>query len=305
MKKFVNSIAIILSVSLFAFMALASGSSDTKETKKIVGDESGKVIEENSDSSTEDNTKEKVTIKEQVLVEQDGVKITAKEYVTDSFWGDGVKVLVENSTDRNIMVGCTALIVNNYNISDLFATEVAAGMSANDTIYLSSNELNAAGIDSVGKIEVYFHVYDNDTWDNIFDSECITIETSAIGDMKIEAHDDGYELYNENGIRIVGKAVDENSFWGAGILLFIENTTDTNISVHVDNFAVNGFMLTPIFSCDVYSNRMAIDDITLLSTELEENGIDEIEKVSLSFRISDCDSYNKIVETDTIEFEVK
>lgn len=305
MKKFVNGLIFVLVLSMFSFMALASGSSskEEKETKKIVGDESGVVIE--GDDEVVEETNELVTINEQVLLDSEGIKITAKEYVEDSFWGEGIKILIENSTDKNIMVGCTALIVNNYNISDLFAADVAAGMNANETIYLSSNELEAAGIDTVGKVEIYFHIYDDDTWDKIFDSECITVETSAVNDADYSAHDDGYELYNDNDIRIVGKAVDEDSFWGTGILLYIENNTDRNIVVQADNMAINGFMVTPYFSCDVYGHRMAIDDISILRSELEENDITEINKVSLSFRIHDSDTYDTIVNTETIEFSVE
>ena len=43
------------------------------------------------------------TIEEQVLYDGDGIRITAKEYVTDSIWGDGIKVLLENDTDNDIM----------------------------------------------------------------------------------------------------------------------------------------------------------------------------------------------------------
>ena len=44
------------------------------------------------------------------------------------------------------MVGCKALIVNNYMISDLFASEIAAGKKANEVMYLSNSQLKAAGI---------------------------------------------------------------------------------------------------------------------------------------------------------------
>ena len=36
-------------------------------------------------------------------------------------------------------------------ITDLFVSEIAVGKKSNDTIYLSSSELKAAGIDTVGK----------------------------------------------------------------------------------------------------------------------------------------------------------
>ena len=40
-------------------------------------------------------------------------------------------------------------------ITDLFSADVAAGKQSNEVMYLSSTELKAAGIDTVGQIEMY------------------------------------------------------------------------------------------------------------------------------------------------------
>ena len=246
-----------------------------------------------------------VSIEEQVLYDQDGLKITAKEYTSDDIWGDGIKVLIENDTDQDIMLSCDALIVNDYMIHDLFASEIAAGKKANETIYLSSSELKAAGIDTVGRIEIYFHGSDTATFDTLFEKERAVIETSAVDEMDTKANDDGMELYNEDGIRIVGKTVDENSFWGAAILLYIENDSGHDVGISVDDMSINGFMMTPYFSTQVYDGKKSLDDITLLSSELEENGIEAVEEVELKFHIYDLDSYETIADSDPITFTAK
>lgn len=69
------------------------------------------------------------SINGEVLVDQDGIKITATEYVTDSIWGDGIKLLVENNSAKDYTIGCDALIVNDYMITDLFSADVAAERS--------------------------------------------------------------------------------------------------------------------------------------------------------------------------------
>lgn len=245
------------------------------------------------------------TIEEQILIDRDGIRVTAKQYVTDSIWGEGIKVLIENNSDIDVMVGCDALIVNGYMISDLFSADVAAGKKANDTIYLSSSELKAAGIDVVGRVEIYFHAYDSDSYDSIFGKESAVIETSAIDRIDTKANDDGVELYNEGGIRIVGKTVDENSFWGMAILLYMENDSGRDAVIQVEDLSVNGFMMTPYFSADVYDGKKALDDITLMSSELEENGIESIEDVELKFHIYDPESYDTIADSDIISFSAK
>ena len=212
-------IVAVLCLAVFAAMALGRGQSDSDETKQAVSSEgSEKVDTDENTSNASDVSKASsgaaVTIDEQVLFDQDGIVVTATEYVTDNIWGDGIKLLLENNSDKDVTVGCNALIVNDYMITDLFSSGIAAGKKSNETLYLSSSQLKAAGIENVGKIEIYFHIYDSSTYDTVFDPECVVIQTSAYANMDTMPNDAGTELYHQDGIKIVGKTVDENSFWG-------------------------------------------------------------------------------------------
>lgn len=300
MRKRMKVLAVVLCLSMFFTIAQACGSSDSDDKKDVVSSE-------NKDgSSTEDTGNETVvTIEEQVLFEKDGIVITAKEYVTDRIWGDGIKLLIENNSDKSVTVGCNALIVNNYMISDLFVSGVAAGKKANEIMYLSNTELEAAGIESVGQIEAYFHVYDSDTYETLFDTECVTIQTSEYENMDTVADDTGVELYNTDGIRIVGKTVDENSFWGTAILLYCENNSGKNIVISVDEMSINGFMMNPLFTTTVYDGKMALEDITIFSEDLVANGIEAIEDVELKFHIYDAATYETIADSEVINFSAQ
>ncbi len=300
-KLFGLTLALILVFSLSA-----CGGSSTQ--KPITDDESTQTSTADQSTTQEsESTAETtaVTIENTVLLDQDGLIITAKELVDDSIWGMGVKVLIENNTEENLGVQCNSLIVNNYMITDLFSCSVAAGKKANDTIYLSSSGLEAAGITTISDIVISFHVYDSDTYDTLFDTDEIELKTSAYGTVEQPVMDDGKELYNQDGIRIVGKYVDENSFWGAGVLLFIENNYGENITVQCDNMSINGFMVTPYFSCAVNNGRMALDDITIMSSDIEENDITSVDDIELVFKIFNPDTYQTIVETDPITFSTK
>ena len=306
MKK-MKAIGLMATMLVFGMMSLGSGSSTDTETKEIVTDSDTEAdaqeVAASSSETTAGNATD-ITIEEQVLFEKDGLKVTATEYVVDSLWGDGIKLLIENNGASDIGIGCTALIVNDYMISDLFSTTVAAGKKANETLYLSNSGLQAAGIENVGKVEVYFHTFDSDSYMTISDIGCVTIQTSEFDSMDSTPNDEGQELYNENGIRIVGKYVDENSFWGAAVLLYIENNSGKNRIIQCDDMSINGFMITPFFSSTVYDGKKAIDEITLMSSDLEENGITSIEDIELKFNIMDEDFMNN-VETDAISFSAK
>lgn len=253
----------------------------------------------------DDTNAAEISIEPQVLLQQSGVTITAQEYVSDSFWGDGIRILTENQSGHNITVGCTALMVNDYMITDLFAVNVADGKKDQSVIYFLSSELKAAGIERIGKIEIYFHIYDSDSWDDLYNSGCITIQTSDYDNMDSTPDDMGQELYNANGIRIVGKEVDEDSFWGMAVLLYIENNSGRNIVVSCDDLSVNDYMMTPLFVSTVYNGKKAIDDITIFSSELEENGITHLERVEFTLQIRDNDTYEMISDTAPIQISTQ
>ena len=289
---------------LFGMMSLGSGSDTTSESKEIVVDDETASEESTEATEVEETPATEITIDEQVLFEQDGLKVTATEYVVDSIWGDGVKLLIENDGSTDIGLACTALIVNDYMISDLFSSTVAAGKKDYETLSLSSSGLKAAGIENVGQIEIYFHTFDADSYMTISDIDCVTIKTSAYDIMDSTPNDSGQELYNADGIRIVGKYVDENSFWGAAVLLYIENNSGKNKVIQCDDMSINGFMVTPYFSSTVYDGKKAIDDITLMSTELEENNITSVDDIELKFRIMN-DDFSNSYESDLITFSAK
>lgn len=296
MKKRTNLLALVLSITAITFTLLGC-SSDTGQKKSIAAP--GSATETGGGGADQASADE--SINEQVLVDQDGIKITATEYVTDSIWGDGIKLLVENNSVKDYTIGCDALIVIDYMITDLFSADVAAGKKSNEVMYLSSTELKAAGIDTVGQIEMYFHAYDSN-WDNLFKNVYSKLETSEFANMDTTPNDEGQELYNVNGVRIVGKTVDENSFWGTAILLYIENTSGQNVGINVDNMSINGYMMTPLFSTTVYDGKKSIDDITIMSSDLEANGITSVDQVELKFHIYNAESYDTIADSDAITF---
>lgn len=300
MRKRMKLLTIVLCLSMFFTVAQGCGSSDSDDGKDLVSSEN-----KGDSVTTDESGKATVTIEEQVLFERDGIVVRAKEYVTDRIWGDGIKLLIENNSDKNVTVGCNALIVNNYMISDLFVSGVAAGKKANEVMYLSNTELEAAGIENVGQIEAYFHVYDTDTYETLFDTDCVTIQTSGFAGMDMVADDSGEELYNENGIRIVGKTVDENSFWGTAILLYCENNSGKNISISVNEMSINGFMMDPLFTTTIYDGKRAYEDITIFAEDLTANGIETIEEVELRFHIYDAESYEPIADSDVVVFSTQ
>lgn len=267
-------------------------------------DEKQEISNKDKEQKTTEAKNTKLSIEEQVLWEVNDVKLTATAIEEDSIFGTGIKILAENNSDKDVSFFCDALIVNDYMISDLMSINVTAGNKVNDTIDLFSSELEAAGIDKIGKIEMYIHMSDPDTYETIEKSECITIKTSLFDEIDTEADTSGTVLLEQDGIKIIGKYVDEDSFWGAAALLYIENNSDKNIIVQTDDVAINGFMISSICSQDVYAGKKAFATVDFLSSSLEENNITSVDTVEMKFQVLDED-YNHIIDTDKIGFSAK
>lgn len=291
MKKLFKIIAVILVIGIFRSVA---GCGSSSNDKNLVSSTGGTSSAKSAD----------VTVEEQVLLDQDGIKITATGYEKGDIMGDGINVVIENNSDTDYTVTCDALIVNDYMFTDLFASTVAAGKKANETIYLSKNQIKDAGIDAVGRVEVYFRCYDG-SYNNLFKNVYADIHTSRYDDMVVPTVSEGTELYNRDGIKIIGQALNENSIWGTAIVLYCENNSGQNIFVTVDDLSINGYMIDPVYASTVYDGKKSIDEITIFSSDLEKNNIETIEDVELKFHISNNETFSTIVTSEPITFSAQ
>lgn len=306
MKKLISlALAMIMILSLTA----CGGGSTTVEKEIVKDDKTTETTQQAGEKVSEEENKSDVpvipTIEETVILEYEGVKVTAMEYTADSIWGDGIKLLVENNGDKSVGVSCENVIVNDYMLTDFFSTTVAAGKKDNETLYLSSTELEAAGVTNVGKVEAQLYLYDAESYSTIYTGELVEIQTSEYANMDTTADNVGAELYNENGVRIVGKYVNEDSFWGAAILLYVENNTGRDITVSCEDLSVNGFMVDAWFYCDIVAGKKAVEEITLFDSTMEENGITSIEDIELVFTAHDSNTYADIFKSEPISFSAK
>lgn len=295
-------LSLILSAAIALTLASCTVESD-EDIKSITADNgnSSGDISDNTDSTQQTMSPE---ISEQICFEYEGLKATATKIEDDMIWGKGLKLSFENNSDKDLSVTTDAVIVNNCMVTDLFVADIAAGKKSNETLYLSSSDLEAAGIENIGQIEIYFRVYESDTFETVYKADCVTIKTSFFDTMDTSADNSGNTLYDADGIKIIGKYVDEDTFWGSSVLLLIENNSGKNITVSCDDMSINGYMISGFLYSTVYSGKYAIDSIEIFSSELEENSITSIEEIEVKFSIIDPETFSTITETDPISFSV-
>ncbi len=303
-KYFLQKLLILV---LVIFIVSGCGTTETKEVENDNPQTTNATQQENSNDKQDNNSvqsKKEAAIEEQVLLEYGDVKITAKG-LGENFMGPELKILIENDSSSDVTVSLDDVVVNNYMMSGFLYETVAAGKKSNTSFSIYDSSLANAGIENIGKIELYFSLVDPNSYNTIYESDLIEIKTSLFGEMDETPNDLGKELVNQNGIRIVGKYFNKNSIWGNSVVLYIENNTDRNIMVSADDISVNGFMITALFAEGVRPNRKAIGVMYLSSGDLEENGIETVEEISTKFEVYDADSYRAILQTDEVSFSIE
>ena len=247
---------------------------------------------------------EEVTIKKQVLVDQDGVVITAEEYICNQEDGEGILLSVANNTDKSIDVSLGTVFVNDYLIDSRFTEDVAAGETEYIKMIMDEYDLEQASIEAIGQIESNFVIYDTETCDEKLESDLIKIKTSAYAEMDNEPMSDGVELYNEHGVRIVGMSVNEEGAFGTDLVLCMENSTKKDMILHVREVSANGIESDGVFIGYAPAGKKSLNTYCFSTTDMEKNGIDKIEEIEMKFSIEDKETTERI-ESEIIKFNVE
>lgn len=243
----------------------------------------------------------KAEISETVLVDEAGVKITAKSLSDGSFFGPELKILIENNSGTDLTFQCRNSSVNGYMVETMMSADVANGKKASDSITFMDSGLELAGIKDIADMEFSFHIFTTDDWDTYLDTDLIQLKTSIADTYTYEFDDSGDLACDTNGIKIVVKGLSEDSsIFGPSVVVYIENSSTQNVTVQVRNVSINGFMVDDMFSCDVDTGKHAIDTITFMSSDLEENEIEKIEDVELSFHIFSFETWDTIADTEPV-----
>jgi len=275
-----------------------SGQNDSKvqnKTDETIGNEENTELSQDEDSET-DIKKKEVTIEETLLFDKDGITIAVTGYKSDD-WADSIEFCVENNSDRDITISSDDVIINDYMTLESLYFEVSAGKKLNDSISLFDDSYG----DTAGKVEIYFDIYDSETYDDLFVDEYFVFETSALEGMKRKSVD-GTEVYNSDGVKIVVADLVKDEVFGYELKFYIENNSEKDI--YVDNesmsMAVNGYMVTTLFGCSVRAEKAAYTGVTVFDSDLEENGIKEIDEIEIDIVVKDAATYEEIDEITVV-----
>lgn len=274
------------------------GDMNTSKDSGLNGDEMPESTEtaaklESKDTAAKSN---EITFEEMIVVDNDDCTIKITGIDPDNIWGYSLNAYFENkSSDKTYMFSVQDAAVNGVVSDPFFATEVSPNKKLNDDINFMDDTLEDNGIIEFSDIEITFKVYDSDDWM----ADPVALETVHVypfgkenaSTFVRESQSTDNVLFDDENVSVIILNYTEDPLWGYTINLYLVNKTDRTLMYSVDDASVNGYILDPFWAKEVQPAKVAFTSLSWSDTQLEENGITEVEEIEMLFRIYDSEDW--------------
>lgn len=281
--------AIVLTLALlFSLAGCSSGSGGDQPAQTADPQQSA----EQPAESTEKPEEVSYTIDNEVIVDNEYCSLTVVSGEAKKSGAPEFKLLLENkTTDKTLMFSIDNVSVNGWEIEPFFATSVAAGKKANDTLSIPKDQFQECGLTYADKIQFDLRVYDNDDWlaDEFVEDTFVIYPTGRTEDEIViparRTTPNEVVIEDNDQFAFVLLDVDEGNFWGYTVNAYVENKTDHTVMFSWDDVSVNGFMIDPFWATSVAPGSRTVSGISFSESDFEENNIDSVDEIEFELRV--------------------
>lgn len=238
-----------------------------------------------------------------VVYDENGIKITITgfEFSADGF---SIPALIENTSDRNVMVQTSQFSCNGYMFGSGISAFLKPGTESVQSFSFANWQLEVQGITQLHSIQFIVNVEDSDTWDVIDTSELLTLNITE--DFTPTYDYSGTEIYNQDGVRVICRGAANNSWNNGTVYFFIENNSGRNITVSGPWIKINGTATSSGFSGSLRDGAAIVSYIPMLDlSSCGLNSVDEIETLTFQLYVMEEKTNDLIDYTDYITIELK
>ena len=273
-------------------------------------DESAEDESDEEESKDEEETKKgkktpskstrPITLKNEMLVDNELFSITAKSIDEDSEYGYLVNLLIENkSPDKTYTFGIQKGQVNGVEVDPYTIIFINPGKKANITVFIEN--LKEYGIEEYTDIELIVNVTEGKyTYDEPYTmSESIHIYPYGkenAGKFVYEAKAGDQVLVDNEYVTVIYVGDNKENELGYSINLYIVNKTDKDITVSGDDMSINGYMAEGYYEQYISAGKLSLSNIQWYGNIFKENDMDES-------KINDIEFSLDIYPTDDAEAE--
>ena len=122
-------------------------------------------------------------------------------------------------------------------------------------------------------------------------NDTVAAEAAQEEEKEVEKEDTVNTLYDADGIKITTDGFVEDSIFGMGIQLSIENNTDRHLCVSIEDASLDGYMVTMLGCLDVTSGMKDKEIINFCDADSAE-----YKNFQGTLHIYDGDSYDTIMD---------
>ena len=266
--------------------------SDEEESKDVEETKEGK--------KTPSKSTRPITLKNEMLVDNELFSITAKSIDEDSEYGYAVHLLIENkSPDKTYTFNIQKGEVNGVEVNLYTVIFVNPGKKANTAVII--DDLKEYGIEEYTDIELTVDVTEGKyTYDEPYAmSESVHIYPYGkenATEFVYEAKAGDQVLVDNEYVTVIYTGDNKENELGYSINLYIVNKTDKDITVSGDDMSINGYMAEAYYDQRISAGKISLSGIQWYGETFKENDMDES-------KINDIEFSLDIYPTDDAEAE--
>lgn len=238
-----------------------------------------------------------------VVYDKNGIKITITgfEFSADGF---SIPALIENTSDRNVMVETCQFSCNGYMFNSGISAFLKPGTESVQSFSFATWQLEVQGITQLHNIQFIVNVEDSDTWDVIDTSELLTLNFTE--DFTPNYDYSGTEIYNQDGVRVICRGAGSASWNNGTVYFFVENNSGRNITVSGGWIKINGTATTSAIAASLRDGTAIVTYIPMLDlSSCGLNSVDEIETLTLQLYVMEEKTNDLLDYTDYITIDLK
>ena len=256
------------------------------------------------------------TIPETVVLDKDGVKITATGIETDRYGDPRLTFTIANSTAKALRIDMDEFYVNTYTLSPqvyipvededgfVFYADAVAVPEETTEFFVSLSALDDMGITSVSELEMKPALVEvkksEDGYDYVDDfaiGGSSHIRTSLYTESA--SYDmEGTTVYDKNGLKLLVTKAANSEYSGPEITMFVYNGSKENVSLEIAGLKLDGVSYDSFFSPNVPAGKRYAGEISI---SLDFDNIPTAKEAELTFRKMDPETWKTIETFDSVK----
>ncbi len=238
-----------------------------------------------------------------VLYDKNGIRLSTYGFEVSSS-GFSIQMLIENNSDRNVMVDTAQFSCNGYMFNSGINAFLKSGTESVQSFSFANWELEVQGITELSNIQFIFTVEDSDTWDLIDTSELLTLNFAE--DFTPTYDYSGSEIYNQDGVRVICRGAGSASWCDGTVYFFVENNSGRNINVSGGWIKINGTATTSAIAASLRDGTAIVTYIPMLDlSSCGLNSVYDIETLTLQIYVNDQETSDILGYTDYITIDLR